>query len=42
MTTLTVSVTRVPPRCLFLLRWLCILLGARIVVCRKKMRKEAV
>jgi hypothetical protein len=40
MKTVTVSVTKIPPKGLFLLRWLCSLLGATIVVCRRKGRKE--
>ncbi len=36
MTPLTVSITKVPPHGLILLRWICKLIGARIIVCRKR------
>ena len=42
MKTITVSVTKIPPEYLFLLRWCCRLIGATIVVCRRKARKEKV
>lgn len=40
MKTITVSITKIPPRGLFLLRWLCKLIGATIVVCQPRKRRE--
>lgn len=36
MKTITVSITRIPPRYLFALRYLCRIIGATMVVCRGK------
>ena len=39
MKTVTVSITKIPPGALFLLRWCCRMIGAHIVVCQPKKRK---
>ena len=41
MKTVTVSVTKIPPVYLFLIRWAVKIVGANIVVCGKRKRKEA-
>jgi hypothetical protein len=39
--TITVSITKIPPKGLFLLRLLCNLLGATVKVCRRKKKEGA-
>ena len=40
MNTITVSVTKIPPKFLFLIRWAVKLAGANIVVCRRKVKHD--
>lgn len=40
MKTATVSITKIAPKYLFLFRYLCSLIGATIVVCGPRKRKE--
>ena len=42
MTTLHVSITGLLPSRLWILRYLCRLIGAMLTVCRKKTRREKV
>jgi hypothetical protein len=42
LTTITVSITKIPPSRLYLLRWLCSLIGATIVVCQPRKKREEI